>query len=75
MRIVHNKDQEAIAVSSNGVTLSLLSFKNTSPSVQLYQSCYTGASSKIEVTSPQHSKCRKYYLDTADQLGIPVSVE
>jgi hypothetical protein len=75
LRIVHNQDQEAIAVSSNGVTLSLLSFKNTSPSVQLYQSCYTGASSKIEVTSPQHSQCRNYYLETADNLGIPVSVE
>ena len=75
LRIVHNGDQEAIAVSSNGVTLSLLSFKNTSPSVQLYQSCFTDASSKIEVRSPQYAKCRIYYLDTADNLGIPVSVE
>lgn len=76
LRIVHNSDQEAIAVSLGGVDRSLLAFKNTSPSVQLYQSCSTGVSSKIGwLSGAEFSQCRYYYRQKADSLGIPVVLE
>ena len=76
LRIVHNADQEAIAVSLGGVDRSLLAFKNTSPSVQLYQSCSTSVSSKIGwLSGAEFSECRYYYRQVADALGIPVVLE
>ena len=76
LRIVHNTDQEAIAVSLGGVTRSLLAFKNTSPSVQIYQSCSTSVSSKIGwLSGAEFSACRFHYKAVADSLGIPVVIE
>lgn len=76
LRIVHNKDQEAIAVSLGGIDRSLLAFRNTSPSVQLYQSCSTSVSGKIGwLSGAEFSQCRYYYRQVADTLGIPVVFE
>jgi hypothetical protein len=75
LRIVHNTDQEAIATRLNGSDIVLLSFKNTSPSVQLYQSCQTGVGSTNKIgglTGGQYANCRSYYIGQADELGISV---
>lgn len=76
LRIVHNGDQEAIAVRLGGVDISLLAFRNTHPDVQLYQSCSTGVSTKIGwLAGAEFSSCRFYYKEVADSLGIPVVLE
>lgn len=76
LRIVHNRDQEAIAVSFDGVVIDLLSFKNTSPSVRLYQACYTGENSKIDdLQASEFAACRHEYTQTARELGVKISIE
>ena len=76
LRIVHNGDQEAIAMSLEGVTRPLLAFKNTSQSVHLFQWCSTGESSDYRrLSGAEFSQCRYYYRQVADELGIPVVLE
>ena len=75
LRIVHNNDQEAIAVRLNGSDISLLSFKNTHPDVQLYLSCQTGlgSSNKIDwLTGGQYADCRQHSIGKAQEFGLNV---